>query len=142
MEVTIFSTLPLEGRQIREEVFVREQGFQEEFDSIDGFATHILVSVEGEPAGICRVFWDEDKGLFLLGRVAVRRHFRGKGIGTALVTAAEEQVRAMGGTSLHLHAQCRITGFYEAVGYTPYGEIEDDQGCPHIWMEKKNMGAL
>lgn len=136
MEIQIYNTLPPQGRQIREEVFVREQGFQEEFDTIDGFATHILVSVEGEPAGICRVFRDEDSGQFLLGRVAVMRHFRGKKIGAALVTAAEEQVRSLGGTSLHLHAQCRITGFYEAVGYTPYGEIEDDQGCPHIWMKK------
>ena len=137
MEVKIFSALPIQGRRIREEVFVREQGFQEEFDSIDGFATHILVLMDGEPAGICRVFWDEGRSQFLLGRVAVLRHFRRKGIGAALVTAAEQQVRSMGGTSLHLHAQCRITGFYEAVGYTPYGEIEDDQGCPHIWMAKQ-----
>ena len=136
MEIQIYNTLPPQGRQIREDVFVREQGFQEEFDTIDGFATHILVSVEGEPAGIWRVFQDEDSGQFLLGRVAVLRHFRGKKIGAALVTAAEEQVRSLGGTSLHLPAQCRITGFYEAVGYTPYGEIEDDQGCPHIWMKK------
>ncbi len=137
MEVKIFNALPDEGRWIREEVFVREQGFQEEFDSIDGFAAHILVLMDGEPAGICRVFWDQGRNQFLLGRVAVLRQFRRKGIGAALVAAAEAQVRSMGGTSLHLHAQCRITGFYKAIGYTPYGEIEDDQGCPHIWMEKQ-----
>ena len=46
MEIQIYNTLPPQGRQIREDVFVREQGFQEEFDTIDGFATHILVSVD------------------------------------------------------------------------------------------------
>lgn len=137
MEVRIFSALPPQGRMIREEVFVREQGFQEEFDSIDSFATHILVLMEGEPAGICRVFWDEVRQQFLLGRVAVLRHFRMKGVGAALVNAAEQHLRRMGGKSLHLHAQCRISGFYEAAGYTPYGSIEDDQGCPHIWMKKQ-----
>lgn len=137
MEIKVYNTLPPQGRRIREEVFVREQGFQEEFDSIDGFATHILVLSEGSPAGICRVFWDEGRQQFLLGRVAVLRPFRMKGIGAALVKAAEQQVRCMGGNSLHLHAQCRITGFYQALGYTAYGEIEDDQGCPHIWMEKQ-----
>jgi predicted GNAT family N-acyltransferase len=136
MEIQIYSTLPPQGRWIREEVFVREQGFREEFDSIDSFATHILVLADDSPAGICRVFWDEDRQQFLLGRVAVLSRFRRQGLGEALVTAAEQQVRRMGGASLHLHAQCRITGFYEAVGYTPYGEIEDDQGCPHIWMQK------
>ena len=137
MEIKVYNTLPPQGRRIREEVFVREQGFQEEFDSIDGFATHILAMSEGSPAGICRVFWDEGRQQFLLGRVAVLRPFRMKGIGAALVKAAEQQARRMGGNSLHLHAQCRITGFYQALGYTAYGEIEDDQGCPHIWMEKQ-----
>ena len=85
MEIKVYNTLPPQGRRIREEVFVREQGFQEEFDSIDGFATHILVLSEGSPAGICRVFWDEGRQQFLLGRVAVLRPFRMKGIGAALV---------------------------------------------------------
>lgn len=30
-----------------------------------------------------------------------------------------------------------FTDFYETIGYTQYGEIEDDQGCPHIWMKKE-----
>ena len=136
MGIRVFDRLPPEGRLIREEVFVREQGFQEEFDSIDSFATHILVLVDGNPAGICRVFWDEAQKQFLLGRVAVRKTFRGLGIGAVLVRAAEKQAASMGGRALHLHAQCRITGFYAALGYTPYGGIEDDQGCPHIWMGK------
>lgn len=136
MEIKIFSTLPPEGKWIREEVFVREQGFQEEFDGTDHIATHILLYAAGAPAAVCRVFWDGDRGQYLAGRVAVLPAFRGKGLGAMLMNAAEAQVRSMGGKSLHLHAQCRITPFYQAVGYTPYGPVEDDQGCPHIWMKK------
>jgi hypothetical protein len=31
---------------------------------------------------------------------------------------AEAQICHMGGRGLRLHAQCRIDGFYEAIGYT------------------------
>jgi hypothetical protein len=32
-----------------------------------------------------------------------------------------------------LHAK----GFYEKCGDTAFGEIEPEEGCPHIWMTKK-----
>ena len=137
MDIRIYCTLPQEAREIRQTVFVDEQGFEEEFDTTDNIATHLVLFENGIPAAVCRVFWDEAMGQYLVGRVAVRKEFRGKGLGAAIVKAAEAQVRRMGGKELHLHAQCRITGFYEAIGYTSYGPVEDDQGCPHIWMRKR-----
>jgi predicted GNAT family N-acyltransferase len=137
MDIKIYQTLPPEAREIRTVVFVEEQGFQEEFDTTDNIATHLVLFHAQAPAAVCRVFFDEDMGLYLVGRVAVRKEFRGSGLGAAIMQAAEEQVRRMGGTALHLHAQCRITPFYEAIGYHSYGPIEDDQGCPHIWMKKE-----
>lgn len=35
MQVKIYDELPLEPKKIREDVFVKEQGFNEEFDIID-----------------------------------------------------------------------------------------------------------
>jgi predicted GNAT family N-acyltransferase len=137
MDIRVYQTLPQEARDIRTAVFVHEQGFREEFDTTDNIATHLVMFEDDIPAAVCRVFWDAPTSRYLVGRVAVRREFRGRGLGAALMKAAEEQVLRMGGKALHLHAQCRITGFYEAVGYTSYGPVEDDQGCPHIWMEKK-----
>ncbi len=37
---------------------------------------------------------------------------------------------------MKLHAQCRVKNFYEKSGYQAYGEIDEDEGCPHIWMRK------
>ena len=51
-------------------------------------------------------------------------------------TIPEEQVRRLGGVKLALMAQIRVQKFYEKNGYTPVGEPCDDEGCPHIWMEK------
>lgn len=132
--VKIYSRLPEEACYIREAVFVEEQGFTDEFDKLDLSATHFVLFVETEPAAVCRVFWDGEQ--YILGRVAVMPQFRRMGLGGAIISSAEAYVAQQGGSSLHLHAQCRITDFYEAIGYTPYGEIGDDQGCPHIWMMK------
>lgn len=136
MYVRIYPTLPEEACWLRETVFVEEQGFTDEFDKLDLSATHFVLFVEDYPAAVCRVYWDEDIKRYILGRVAVGREFRRQGIGGAIVRAAEDYVREQGGDALHLHAQCRITDFYEAIGYSQYGCVEDDQGCPHIWMTK------
>ena len=42
-----------------------------------------------------------------------------------------------GGGSVRLHAQQRASGFYEKQGYEPYGPVEYEEYCPHIWMKKK-----
>ena len=135
--VKIYPRLPEEACYIREAVFVEEQGFNDEFDKQDLSATHFVLFVEQEPAAVCRVYWDETRKQFILGRVAVMPQFRRMGLGGAIIQSAEQYVCQQGGSALHLHAQCRITDFYEAIGYTQYGKIGDDQGCPHIWMMKE-----
>lgn len=138
MHVKIYPTLPEEACYIRETVFVQEQGFTDEFDKLDLISAHLVLFVREEPAAVCRVYWDEEMGKYILGRVAVMQQYRGSGLGASILRSAEEYTREQGGKELHLHAQCRITAFYEACGYDEYGPIEPDQGCPHIWM-KKNL---
>lgn len=132
--VKIYSTLPEEACYIREAVFVNEQGFTEEFDKYDICATHFVLFVDAEPVATCRVFQEDNR--YILGRIAVMPGYRRQGLGSAIIHSAESYVAEQGGHCLHLHAQCRITDFYEAIGYDQYGEVEDDQGCPHIWMMK------
>ncbi len=138
MKIGCFDVLPPEAAGIREEVFVKEQGFQEEFDETDGHAFH-LVLFEGElPAGTCRFFPEGRKeGVYLIGRLAVRKEYRGKRFGEALLAAAEQEIAARGGTCACLHAQVRARGFYEKAGYEAYGSVEPEEGCPHIWMKKE-----
>ena len=49
--VRFFGTLPAEARAIREDVFMREQGFAGEFDDIDGRAVHAVLYFDGKAAG-------------------------------------------------------------------------------------------
>ena len=135
-EIKTYHTLPAQAKDIREEVFVREQGFTKEFDDTDQIATHLVLFWEGQPAGVCRFFPTQEPGCWVFGRLAVRKAFRDKHLGSLLVQEAENQIRRLGGTKLALMAQIRVQKFYEKNGYTPVGEPCDDEGCPHIWMVK------
>ena len=135
MHIQLFHTLPPEAIAIREEVFMKEQGFQDEFDAIDASATHLVLFDDKTPVGTCR-FYTED-GVYLIGRIAVVKSHRGKHLGATLLEAAEAAIRSDGGTLTRLHAQCRAQTFYEKQGYRAFGEIGLDEGCPHIWMEKR-----
>lgn len=50
MNTKIFTTFPQEAKDIRIEVFVKEQGFKNEFDEIDTISHHIVAFDEGNPS--------------------------------------------------------------------------------------------
>jgi predicted GNAT family N-acyltransferase len=126
------------AKSIREEVFVKEQGFVDEFDETDQKATHIILYNEKDrPIATCRVFTENDPNAYILGRLAVVKDYRGEGLGSYVVEQAEKCVCEKGGKSISLHAQYRAKEFYQKLGYQEYGPIENEQGCPHIWMKKR-----
>lgn len=131
-----YTALPREAAQIRQEVFVEEQGFEVEFDAIDPLARHIVLFEDETPVGTCRVYWSVEKGSHVLGRVAVRKAFRGRSFGRYLLQEAEILVRSLQGRTLCLAAQVRAKAFYEKQGYIAAGQEFLDEGCPHVWMNK------
>lgn len=138
MKIEIYEGLPKEAKQIRQTVFVKEQGFCEEFDKTDDEAAHFIVYLEdSQPVATCRVFWNADVNGYVLGRFAVLKEYRNRNIGAAMMKEAEKYVRKAGGKSLTLHAQYQVSGFYRKLGFLEYGEVEDEQGCPHVWMKKE-----
>ena len=136
MRIERYGSLPDEAMEIRQEVFVSEQGFVDEFDDVDEKAIHFVMYDDLKPVATCRVFFTESPELYYLGRLAVRKAYRGRHLGAELVYAAEDYVRSVGGISVSLHAQCSAKGFYASVGYDVIGEGDEEQGCPHVWMKK------
>lgn len=137
MYIKCFETLPDEARKIRNEVFVAEQGFVYEFDEIDDKAIHFVLYTSSDiPVATCRVFEGDEVNLFVLGRLAVLKEYRGNGYGKMIVFEAEKHIKNIGGRFLMLHSQCRIKDFYKKIGYTEFGDIEYEEDCPHVWMKK------
>ena len=133
--IKTFDFLPDEAKRIREEVFVREQGFFGEFDETDKKSVHVVVFYRQKPVGTCRFFADNDG--WHIGRVAVSKSMRGLHAGKRLMRFAEEQIRAADGKTVSLCAQVRAQDFYKKCGYMPFGEIFDEEGCLHRKMVKQ-----
>ena len=137
MTIKEYKQFPEEALTIRKKVFVEEQGFIDEFDEIDKISKHLLVFEEGKAIATCRVFYDQEKQSYMLGRLAVLKEYRGKKIGSKVLQAAEDVVRRDGGESILLSSQERVISFYEKQGYVKEGDSFLDEGCPHIWVRKK-----
>lgn len=137
MTVKVFSSLPVAARKIREQVFIKEQGFIVEFDDKDDIAVHLVVFDDSDtPIATCRIFQDRSQSIYVIGRVAVVKEYRGKRIGLMLLNEAEKYIKENGGECIVLHAQQRSTAFYNKAGYTEFGDVEYDEGCPHVCMKK------
>ena len=131
-----YHTLPKEAMYIREEVFMKEQGFENEFDETDQIAVHYVLFDDDAPIACCRYFPDKEPNCYLIGRISVLSSYRGKQLGARLLADAETHIKANGGIKLSLSAQLRVQGFYEKQGYTSIGEVYMDEHCEHIHMEK------
>lgn len=125
---------------IRKEVFVEEQQVpqDEEYDQYEPTSRHFLALVDGFPAGTARWRYTE-KGI-KLERFAVRKEFRGKGVGKALVQAVLDDVAAQpesAGKLCYMHAQISAMPLYAPFGFQPEGEMFDECGIWHYKMVRK-----
>jgi predicted GNAT family N-acyltransferase len=60
------------------------------------------------------------------------------GLGARLVRCLEEALVARGDIQeITLHARAHVAGFYEKLGYTPYGEPFVEVGIPHVHMRRR-----
>lgn len=122
---------------LREHVFCVEQGvpLAADQDGLDDSAIQIVAIESGQVIGTCRVLVEGEIGR--LGRMAVEAAARGRGLGAAILAAAEQSARDAGAREMRLHAQRYIEDMYAAAGYTPYGEPFVEEGIDHVAMEKQ-----
>jgi predicted GNAT family N-acyltransferase len=122
---------------LRRKVFVEEQGVPPELevDDEDGAAVHLVAIIGERVVATLRITPMESADR--IGRVAVQRELRHKGIGGRIVEHATRLILEKGERDAVLHAQVQTVDFYRRLGYREEGEIEMDAGIPHIWMRKK-----
>ena len=123
------------AKQIRQDVFVCEQGYTMEFDETDQSCVHVYVSDGETPVATARAFVTEGQ-TYTVGRVAVAKPYRKKGVGRFLLQKLEAHLLSLGAKKLTLHAQISAVGFYENLGFVSTGEESFDEGQPHMRMEK------
>ena len=121
---------------LRLEVFCVEQGVPEtlERDEHDARAVHLGAWLDQTLVGTLRIVLREGSREAKIGRVAVRRSHRRRGIGRLLMLAAIDHCRSRGVATAVLASQDAAIPFYEALGFTVEGAPFTEAGIPHRWM--------
>jgi predicted GNAT family N-acyltransferase len=117
---------------IRQEVFVEEQEVDPafEWDEIDAVAVHLLALSGDQPIGCARII-DFKK----IGRMAVVKAWRGRGVGQALLNKAVAICQAQGSQVVKLTAQTHAITFYEQAGFVATSGVYQDANIPHVDMQ-------
>jgi len=121
-----------DARQVRHAVFVVEQSvpLEIELDDQDAVSIHaVAYDGQGRPLGTGRLLPDGH-----IGRMAVLREGRGKGIGSCILRALIGQGKGLGHACLALHAQTHARHFYLAHGFVQQGETFIEAGIEHCLM--------
>ena len=122
---------------IRKTVFVEEQAvpLELELDEYDDTATHFLLRDGDTPLATARLL--DKHGLAKIGRVAVLREARGRGLGLVVMRAVLDEARRQGFEEAVLDSQTYAIPFYERLGFVAEGEEFDDAGIPHFLMRRR-----
>ena len=131
-------TLLYDMLALRETIFVVEQScIYQELDGLDKRAQHLLVC-RGETVVAClRVLPpDEPEADVRIGRVAVSRDWRKRGIARVMVQKAiEHSGEDYPLSEVCLNAQTYLQSFYESLGFQLCGDEFLEDGIPHVPMQ-------
>lgn len=122
--------------KVRNDVFVVEQHVSplEELDTYDKDAVHFVAIEEDTVIGTCRLIIHDKEAK--LGRMAVLKKHRRKGVASALIHFVEQHQKQYHFTRIRLGAQLTAIPFYESLGFVAYGDVFLDANIEHRMMEK------
>lgn len=128
-----WDALGKDASRIRTEVFVQEQRIPAdlEWDEADAGALHaVAYNRMGMPLATGRLL-QHAPGTGKIGRMAVHRALRGRGVGEQVLHALAAAAHARGDTQLVLHAQRTAQPFYARLGFAPAGAPFEEAGIAH-----------
>ncbi|MCG6862660.1 MAG: GNAT family N-acetyltransferase [Chromatiaceae bacterium] len=134
IRTTTFDESEADIRFLRDLVFGDELEVPREldWDGADALCIQVIATDDaGNPVGTGRVQSDGR-----IGRLAVRSHWRGRGIGGMMVEALVASARSRGLQQVYLHAQVSAVPFYEKIGFKRYGALFTEAGIQHVKMTK------
>lgn len=119
---------------IRFAVFVEEQGVPRdiELDAMDEQCVHAIAFEGGHAIGTGRLLPDGH-----IGRMAVLKAWRGRGIGGRILEVLMQQARERGDREVVLSAQVHAAAFYRAHGFVEEGAQYMEAGIPHRDMRRR-----
>jgi predicted GNAT family N-acyltransferase len=120
---------------LRFAIFVGEQNVPAgiELDDLDASCVHaIAYDVDDKAVGTGRLLPDGH-----IGRMAVVKEWRRRGIGAEILEALTNEARKRGHAEVLLSAQLQAAEFYREHGFVAEGKVYEDAGILHQKMSKK-----
>lgn len=120
--------------KLRTDIFVVEQNCPyPEVDEADLHARHALLTESNTLVGTARIIMEPR--IARIGRVAIHREHRGKGLARELMNACMDFIRKeKGAATISVSAQTYLHDFYASLGFEFTGEAYLEDGLPHIEM--------
>ena len=137
MTIKEYTKLPKEAIDLRTEIFIKEQGFIDEFDDKEDISTHLVMFSNNIPVASCRYYFDNEKNAYYIGRIVVVKDLRNKGLGKQILKEAEIRIAKQTIKTIYLSAQQDKADFYIKQGYEITGEPYFEEHCPHILTRKE-----
>jgi predicted GNAT family N-acyltransferase len=120
---------------VRRQVFIEEQWVPEdlEWDGLDAQCHHVIAYTnDHQPIGTARIKPDGQ-----IGRMAVVKSWRNRGVGKALLKALLDYAVQHGHREVYLHAQLHALDFYQRFDFKVSSDTFMDAGIPHKEMRLK-----
>lgn len=131
--------------KLRQQIFIIEQDcIYPDIDGLDPVCQHILACDDDDVLAAVRIVAPgidtnhlEQGDRPAIGRVVTSEKLRGQGIGRKLMIRAIESCgHQFAGKPIYLNAQLYLRSFYESLGFVQFGDEYEEDGIPHISMER------
>jgi len=123
-----------EAYLVRKRVFIDEQDVAEELerDEFDDAALHVICKADELIIAAGRILFFGEEAI--VGRVAVLKPWRCKGIGRKIMEFIMDIAKNSGVKTLAANVQIDVQDFCEKLGFKPVGEFFLEAGIEHIKM--------
>eukprot|EP01017_Pseudomicrothorax_dubius_P005264 TRINITY_DN11288_c0_g2_i3.p1 TRINITY_DN11288_c0_g2~~TRINITY_DN11288_c0_g2_i3.p1 ORF type:complete len:152 (+),score=25.02 TRINITY_DN11288_c0_g2_i3:125-580(+) len=103
-----------------------------EFDEHDDLAVHFLLFQDDIPVGCARLTRRGDD--WYMGRLAIIRSQRGRGLGTLITRKVIEYCKKIGIALIVLYSQVHLKDLYKKIGFVEFGEEFEEAGLQLVHM--------
>ncbi len=134
---------------IRKEVFIDEQNvpIEIEYETNENEKTHCCLYLDNNLVAYGRIVIScmhtsdspackHTSDNVRVGRVCVRKEYRGLGYGKKIMNYIERIVKEYGFKNIEIHAQLHALDFYKSLGYQVMGKVFFEAGIAHVEMKK------
>lgn len=128
-----FPSAAAEDAEDKSAIFVLAYETEKELNSTKSVENEIKKKEQKIPVGTGRLVFLGDT--YKIGRIAVKKEFRGKGYGDFIVRMLIDKAFLMGAREVYVGAQKHAVSFYEKIGFIKQEETYEEDGIFHQIMK-------